>query len=174
MHCQRETAKQIRRRSADYVIQVKANQKQLHDEIRAFFHKTRRDEPQRIEAGRFESLDKGHGRIEQRCHVQLEATDWLDSASCWEGLSSVVDVTRKVYTGDREREEKSYYITSLSTDTASLAEKIRRHWHIENGQHRVLDVTCGEDDSRIRTGDAPQNMALFRRFLLNLARLSHR
>lgn len=172
MHCQKETVRRLRARGADYIIQLKANQKRLYKEVQAFFHKTRRDEPQRIEQGRFDELDKGHGRIEQRCHVRLDVTDWLESARGWEGLAGVVEVTRRVHVGDREREERSYYITSLQEETSQLASRIRRHWHIENGQHWVLDVTYREDDSRIRTGDAPQNMALFRRFVLNISRMS--
>ncbi|NEO67690.1 MAG: transposase, partial [Moorea sp. SIO4G2] len=39
---------------------------------------------------------------------------------------------------------------------------------IENQLHWVLDVTFGEDASRIRTGHAPQNMALLKRWSLNL------
>ena len=36
----------------------------------------------------------------------------------------------------------------------------------------MLDVTFKEDDSRIRRGDAPENMATFRRFAMNMAKLS--
>jgi hypothetical protein len=36
---------------------------------------------------------------------------------------------------------------------------MRRHWHIENRMHRVLDVVFREDQSRIRAGHAAQNMA---------------
>jgi predicted transposase YbfD/YdcC len=34
----------------------------------------------------------------------------------------------------------------------------------------ILDVTFGEDTSRIRTGDGPENMGLLRRWSLNLLR----
>ena len=37
--------------------------------------------------------------------------------------------------------------------------------------HWVLDVTFKEDDSRIRKGDGAENVAVIRRFALNLARL---
>ena len=63
-------------------------------------------------------------------------------------------------------------VSVLETETSVMAEKIRRHWHIENSQHWVLDVVFKEDDSRIRVGDGPQNMALFRRFALNVAKAS--
>ncbi len=53
-----------------------------------------------------------------------------------------------------------------------IAQTIRGHWAIENSSHWVLDVTFREYDSRIRRGDAPENMTRFRRFAMNLARLS--
>ena len=45
---------------------------------------------------------------------------------------------------------------------------MRDHWHIENRLHWTLDVTFHEDDSRIRTGNAPQNMTVLRHMALNL------
>jgi predicted transposase YbfD/YdcC len=172
MHCQKKTIKKIIDKSADYLVQVKSNQKRLSEEIKAYFHKIHRDQPEQIVAGTYQEVDKGHGRIEERQYVRLDVTDWLDSAADWAGLVSVVEVTRRVDNGKKVRQETAWYITSLRGETQGIADKIRRHWHIENGQHWVLDVVFREDDSRIRTGDAPQNMALFRRFALNLVKLS--
>jgi predicted transposase YbfD/YdcC len=50
----------------------------------------------------------------------------------------------------------------------TLLDAIRHHWGIENTLHWVLDVTFREDDSRIRIGNAPQNMAVLRHIALNL------
>lgn len=61
-----------------------------------------------------------------------------------------------------------FYLTSLPPDAAQLGKAIRQHWSIENQLHWVLDVTFGEDASRIRTGHAPENMALLKRWSLNL------
>lgn len=44
----------------------------------------------------------------------------------------------------------------------------RSHWGIENKLHWVLDVAFREDDSRIRQGNAPHNMAVLRHMALNL------
>jgi hypothetical protein len=41
---------------------------------------------------------------------------------------------------------------------------------IENQVHWMLDVTFGEDRSRVRTGNAAQNLAVLRHMALNLLR----
>ena len=64
--------------------------------------------------------------------------------------------------------EQRYYVSSLNPDTEQLLKATRRHWHIENKMHWVLDVAFGEDQSRIRAGHAAQNMATVRRLALNL------
>ena len=48
---------------------------------------------------------------------------------------------------------------------------MRAHWDIENGLHWVLDVVMNEDQARNRKDHGPENLALLRRFALNLARL---
>jgi len=45
---------------------------------------------------------------------------------------------------------------------------IRAHWGVENRNHYVRDVSCGEDKSRIRTN--PGIMARARSFALNILR----
>ncbi|EDM3692492.1 hypothetical protein CSM81_23575 [Salmonella enterica subsp. enterica serovar Infantis] len=73
-------------------------------------------------------------------------------------------------TGEPSR-EKQYYISSLPPDVERIAGTIRSHWEVENKAHWVLDVTFNEDDSRIRAEDGAENVAVIRRFAMNLARL---
>ncbi len=49
-----------------------------------------------------------------------------------------------------------------------LEHYIRQHWRIENSQHYILDVVFKEDNSRICLYGAVENLALFRRFVLNM------
>lgn len=49
-----------------------------------------------------------------------------------------------------------------------LIHAARSHWGVENSLHWILDVAMGEDDSRIRKGNAPENVATLRRLALNL------
>ena len=48
---------------------------------------------------------------------------------------------------------------------------IRLHWGVENGLHWTLDVTFSEDGCGVRTGHAPQNLALLRRIAFNALNL---
>ena len=49
-----------------------------------------------------------------------------------------------------------------------MLEAIRTHWGIENSVHWVLDISFREDDSRVRTGNASENLAVLRHMALNL------
>ena len=48
-----------------------------------------------------------------------------------------------------------------------IGRAIRQHWGIENQLHWTLDVTFGEDSSRVRRGHGPENLGLLRRIALN-------
>ena len=61
-----------------------------------------------------------------------------------------------------------YYISSLPNDARVLLASVRTHWGIENSVHWVLDVAFGEDDSRVRQGNAAQNLSVLRRMALNM------
>jgi predicted transposase YbfD/YdcC len=70
--------------------------------------------------------------------------------------------------GDQMTQETRYFISSLPCDAERFAQAVRDHWGVENGLHWCLDISFGEDDSRIRTGHAPENLATIRRFALSL------
>ena len=168
MHCQTKTAALIKEREADYVLQVKNNQKSLSDEIKAFFHKVERDSPSELEGRFYSDVEGEHGRISEREYQMLPVTEWLTTAKDWAGCQSVVKVHRRRTIKGKVQQETSYYITSLADDIKDVAGFIRNHWAIENSQHWVLDVTFREDESQIYAEDGAKNMALFRRALMNM------
>jgi predicted transposase YbfD/YdcC len=49
-----------------------------------------------------------------------------------------------------------------------IGSAIRAHWAIENTLHWVLDIRFKDDESRIRKGNAPQNIAIVKHMALNL------
>jgi predicted transposase YbfD/YdcC len=66
MGCQREIAKTIIEQGADYVLALKCNQGDLHDDVRQLFTSARAQKFHNIEHQFHSTLEKGHGRIEKR------------------------------------------------------------------------------------------------------------
>ena len=52
----------------------------------------------------------------------------------------------------------------------NLRSALGGHWAVENKLHWVLDVTFGEDQSRVRKDHVPRNMSLIRKLAINLLR----
>ena len=132
MHCQTETAKKIREKEADYVLQVKGNQKTLREEVAAYFHKVGRDEPEQLEANTLSDVDGEHGRLVERTYTVLPVSDWISSAKNWTDLRSVIEVRRTHIKEEENVTEVSYYISSLDGDNEELSRVIRNHWRIES------------------------------------------
>ncbi len=86
----------------------------------------------------------------------------------WAGLKTIVMVRRVRHLWNKTTREVMFYLTSLPCDAALIGRAIRTHWGIENQLHWVLDVTWGEDKSRIRRGHGGENMALLRRLAISV------
>ena len=63
---------------------------------------------------------------------------------------------------------RRYFISSLAGRASKVVSAAREHWAIENSLHHVLDVTFNEDASRIRRDNAPENLTILRKIVLNL------
>jgi predicted transposase YbfD/YdcC len=61
-------------------------------------------------------------------------------------------------------------LTRLRANAGKLLELSRQHWSIENRLHYVRDVSMGEDACRVRSGHAPQLLALLRNTAIGLVR----
>lgn len=64
--------------------------------------------------------------------------------------------------------ETVYYLSSLSPDAKRILAATRAHWSVENTFHWTMDVSFGEDASRVRLDEAPDNLAVIRHVALNL------
>jgi predicted transposase YbfD/YdcC len=170
MHCQKRTAKLIRKRQAHYVLCVKDNQKGLHEELQGWFEGFGERLPEGAEP--FVETDAGHGRIEVRRYTQLPVTEQLIKVAEWTDARGAIRVERERHIGEKHTCETVYYISSHALNAAIVAEAIRSHWEVENKAHWVPDVVYREDDCRIRRGNGAFNVGLVRRLCMNLARLS--
>jgi predicted transposase YbfD/YdcC len=163
MGCQREIARRIVEKKADYVLAVKENQPSLLADIEDSFKMLAADAVD-------EQIDCGHGRVERRTCSVLADLSLLEKPFEWASLKGLVRIESERYhkvNGKTEREIR-YYITSLKPDARRLNGAIRQHWGIENKLHWVLDVGFGEDLDRKRAGHAAQNFSLLNRIALNL------
>lgn len=174
MGCQKKIAKKIMEKKADYVLAVKDNQSALLDEITKFFnrHKALDYKERGYNFKQYEEADKGHGRIEIRKCTVIDQISWMNEQDKWQGLKSIAMVESTRIINDKTTTETRYYITSLPADTSNIATAVRSHWSIENSLHWVLDVTFNEDQSRIRKGNAPQNIAIVKHIALNMLKNS--
>ena len=167
MGCQKDLAKQIVDKGGDYVLCLKANHLNLHEDVKWFFDEC--DDFSDIEHTYFESLEKDHGRIELRkCWAVEGEAKWLGFGEEWKGLRSIAAVRGERTISGETSVDTRYYISSLPGDAKKIALAVREHWAIENSLHWVLDVTMNEDQSRIRKDNAPENLATLRRIAINM------
>ena len=64
--------------------------------------------------------------------------------------------------------EIAFHLCSIPANARTYARAARGHWAIENALHWSLDVTFGEDQSRVRAGYAAENLNILRHITLNL------
>lgn len=168
LNTQKEIATQIRAQEAEYVLALKGNHGTLHQQVADFLQAAQQDRTLNYQISRHQTVDGEHGRIETRQYWQVEAPDHLHDQDRWPDLRSVglVQATREVH--GQTTTEIRYYLSSLPVDAVRLSEAVRGHWSIENSCHWILDVVFREDDCRVRTGHAPENLSLIRRIALNL------
>lgn len=165
MGCQKSIAKEIVQRKADYVLALKDNHPTLHEDVRLWLD----DCDAQGYVRQLQSVEKDHGRIEQRRVAVSAELDWLVEREQWSGLQAVamVESTRQIRA--KTSVERRYYLCSM-TEPGRIADAIRAHWSIENQQHWVLDVQFGEDGHRARKNHSAANLAVIRRMALNLIR----
>lgn len=168
MGCQKNIAGLIIDNGADYVLALKGNHGDLHEEVRFFFEDALKNGFGDFEYSFYEDINGDHGRIETRRYWSVSDINWITQKEQWKGFKSICMVESERCIGDKKSVERRYYISSLDSDATRLSHAIRGHWGIENSLHWVLDIAFREDESRIRKGYSPQNFAVLRHIALNL------
>ena len=88
MGCQREIARKIRKKGADYVLMVKENHPLLYQEIADCFSALDSDPHKHEQCTEWESgSEKDHGRIERR-KITIPSADWYEDGSLWTDLKT--------------------------------------------------------------------------------------
>lgn len=170
LRTQTEIAKQIIEKGADYVLCLKANHPTLWNTVKTWFESSLAKGFKGIEHSHDQRVEAGHHRSENRqvWAVPLSEMCELYHSGQWAGLKTVVMVIRVRKLWNKTTREVMFYLSSLAADAPYIGRAIRAHWGIENQLHWVLDVTFGEDDSRIRTFNGSENFSLLRWMAISL------
>ena len=170
MGCQVEIADKIVAHEADYLLPLKGNQPTLETDVEDYF----RTAPD-AELVTKTTVEKGHGRIETRTYTASSKVDWITSERSYPGqprfktIKTLLMLHARAEYADRCSFDTHYYISSAPLDIERIASAARGHWGVES-MHWLLDVEFKDDLSRYRAGHGAKNMAVVRRFALNLVR----
>lgn len=168
---QRDIAKAIRAKGADYLLALKENWPTLAEEVRLFF-----DTMPTCAFDTCETIDGDHGRIETRRHRVARDVGWLASRRRFPGeprfpdLAAIAMVEAEVERQGKTTLARRFYLSSAPLDAKLFARAVRAHWGIENRLHWVMDVVFHDDLMRLRTEHGPANMATIKHAALNLIR----
>ena len=169
LYCQREYCRQIRDAWGDYPVIVKKNRPELYDAIAlAFTSPVEGEQYRRTQSRNWH----GGGRERRRLWATEALNEYLEEHLGWPGVGQVCRIECRVEQQGHVAAEVRYAITGLGREVSAsrLLGYLRGHWEIENRLHYVRDVALGEDAGRMRTGPAPQVMALLRNVMLSLLR----
>jgi predicted transposase YbfD/YdcC len=174
--CQRDIARKVLDKKADYILALKGNQGSLREDVELFAAEQKANGFRDTKTTRHETVDADHGRIETRTYTVIHDVAWLQERHQWPGLKGIVmvesqrEIPAPTPGANTIEHETRFYITSLVWIAAQIGPAIRAHWMIENGLHWVLDMNFRDDECRVRTDHAPANFTTIKHMALNLIR----
>ena len=175
MGTQKEIAKTIIKEGGNYVLALKENHRDFYEDVQLYFKEEilPQNKLDLEKDGRYAKVtEKSHGRYETReCYLSSEI-DWLENRKDWEKLRGIgLIISTRQIAGELEiSTNMHYFIYSADMSAQSLLHAKRSHWGIENSLHWSLDMLLREDESRVRTGNAAENLNVLRHLALNLVR----
>ena len=117
-----------------------------------------------------EQIEHNRGRLEAR---RLSRFDLSAETACFPQVQQAARLERAVFYADGKLTEEVEHLISSRSGTAlgvaAMLRADRRYWGIESGLHLRLDVTAGEDRSRVRHAVSALNLAMVRRATLSVA-----
>ena len=165
MGTQKEIVKEIRKKKADYVLALKGNHKEFHDDVKQYFN----DQEFLNKCAKHRTVEKARSSIEIREYWQTDNIKWLPLKD-WADLKSIIMTRNTIKKADSTITETRYFISSLELDVKEVAKAIRSHWMVES-YHWHLDVTFREDNDHTLEKQAAFNLNILRKLALNILKL---
>lgn len=166
MGCQINIVSAIRKKQADYVLALKGNQGNLHEDVKLYFE----DKEFLGKCAYKRTVEKAHGCLEIREYWQTEDIAWLTQRKDWTGLKSIATTKNTITKNGETTTEMRYFISSLSLDVDEIARAIRGHWMVES-YHWHLDVTFREDANRTIDKDSAFNLNIIGKMAINTLKI---
>jgi predicted transposase YbfD/YdcC len=164
---QQELSEKVVSGGGEYLWKLRANQGKIYELAKQHF-----EELSDRYLERASSLEKGHGRIDER---EILTSFRLAGQIEFPYLEQVFKITRwsqQVKTG-KVSEQTIYGITSGSVEefpAEELLKLTREHWGIENGLHYRRDVTFKEDACRQTSKKGGRVLAVLNNLTIGLLR----
>ena len=147
---------------------VKKNQKGLFETLETRFTE-QHFSPQPTPHTHIMTRERNRGRREIRV---LDCRDARPQQVGFPGVQSIARLRRRVRRKGKKTTEIVYLISSLTLeelDASGFLKLKRGYWVIESRLHHALDVTLGEDHSRVHNSKAAFALSLFRRVAVSFA-----
>jgi predicted transposase YbfD/YdcC len=141
MGCQTEIAAQIVAQQGDYVLALKGNQGDLHQDVQQLFDYAHRQNFRDIEHDFYETQEQGHGRQEIRRYWVMGNTEYLIGAEKWAKLTTMGCVESQRQVGDKVTIEMRYYLLSLPLTADAICVGSQRS--LGHRESTALDLGCG-------------------------------
>ena len=175
MNTQKATAMAIVKEAhGDYCLALKENQKTVYYEIKEYFacEELMKELMAKDEQYVKETEDTSYSTITREYFI-TDDIKWFEDRKEWEKLTSI-GFERKTTTKKETDEvyvEERYYLCSIKPVAELFAVVVRRHWHIENCLHWILDIVFKEDKLRSKEKNGIHNLGLIRRFVMFIIKL---
>lgn len=170
---QADIVNKIVNKGGHYVLPVKDNQRILKKEIKSKFdsYNNLLGNPEVFHKS---TVDKDHGRIEEREYYLTYNTSKITDKEKWKTVNAVAYMRVTRTEQDETTITDNYYIIDNKIEIDKLIDAIRDHWNIECGLHWRLDVILDEDHSTKKVGNSIENLSIIRKIIFNLASLDTR
>ena len=170
---QADIVNKIVNKGGHYVLPVKDNQRILKKEIKSKFdsYNNLLGNPEVFHKS---TVDKDHGRIEEREYYLTYNTSKITDKEKWKTVNAVAYMRVTRTEQDETTITDNYYIIDNKIEIDKLIDAIRDHWNIECGLHWRLDVILDEDHSTNKVGNSIENLSIIRKIIFNLASLDTR
>lgn len=128
MGTQKEIAKHIVDDGGEYVLALKGNQGTLAKEVQETFTLAQADQFAQIQHQFYQTVNKGHGRLEIRKHWIIDDPKYiayLNPKGAWKGLRSIGMVQSERRIGEHVTQETRYYLLSFVRKGETFARAVR-------------------------------------------------